>query len=92
MEKAKSKKIKVYSGKEVPRGKLEKIRSKPGQSSAGKYKGLKKSQFAGPEGTFPINTKARARNALARAHFAANPSAIKAKVHAKYPSIGKKKK
>jgi hypothetical protein len=71
-------------------GKLSKIRKKPGESNAFKYKGV--DSFAGPDKTFPINTKARARNALARAHFAKNPAAIKAKVHAKYPSIGKMKK
>lgn len=71
-------------------GKLSKIRSKPGESNAYKYKGVK--EFAGPDKTFPINTPARSRNALARAHYAANPAAIKAKVHAKYPSIGKSKK
>ena len=70
-------------------GKLSEIRKKPGESNAGKYKGVH--EFAGPDQTFPINTKGRARNALARAHFAENPSSIRAKVHAKYPSIGKKK-
>ncbi|HEY5236121.1 MAG TPA: hypothetical protein VIJ14_08085 [Rhabdochlamydiaceae bacterium] len=70
-------------------GKLSKVRSKPGESNAFKYKGVK--SFAGPDKTYPINTKARGRNALARAHFASNPSSIRAKVHAKYPSIGKKK-
>lgn len=70
-------------------GKLSKIRSKAGESNAFKYKGVK--SFAGPDKTFPINTPARARNALARAHYAKNPSTIRAKVHAKYPSIGKNK-
>lgn len=70
-------------------GKLSKIRKKPGESNAYKYEGVK--SFAGPDKTFPINSKARARNALSRAHFAKNPEAIKAKVHKKYPSIGKKK-
>lgn len=70
-------------------GKLSKIRSKPGEGNAFKYKGVK--SFAGPNHTFPINTPARARNALARAHFAKNPEAIKRKVHEKYPSIGKAK-
>lgn len=70
-------------------GKLSKIRKEPGESNAFKYKGV--SEFAGPDKTFPINTKARGRNALSRAHFAKNPSEIREKVHAKYPSIGKKK-
>lgn len=61
------------------------IRKEKGKSNAFKYAGVK--SFAGPNKTFPINTPKRARNALSRAHFAKNPSAIKAKVHAKYPSI-----
>lgn len=71
-------------------GKLSKIRKKPGESNAFKYKSVE--SFAGPDKTFPINTKARARNALARAHFAKNPESIRRKVHEKYPSIGKAKK
>jgi hypothetical protein len=45
-------------------------------------------EFAGPNRSFPIEDKAHARNALSRTHFASNPSAIRAAVHAKYPSIG----
>ncbi len=59
-------------------------------SSAGKYPGLAKSQFAGPKGTYPINTIARARNALARAHFTgstAKEASIRRKVFAKYPTL-----
>lgn len=70
-------------------GKLSKIREKPGESNAFSYKGVK--DFAGPDKTFPINSLARARNALARAHFAKNPSAIKAKVYKKYPGLKKRK-
>jgi len=47
------------------------------------------SEFAGPGRSFPIEDKAHARAALSLAHFAADPAAIKAKVHAKYPSMGK---
>ena len=46
--------------------------------------------FAGPDRSFPIEDKAHARAALSRAHFAANPAAIRRKVHAAYPSVGKK--
>jgi hypothetical protein len=66
---------------------------------------LKKSQFAlpgkgtGPKGkgpgSYPIEDKAHARNALARVSQHGNSSekaAVRAKVHAKYPSIGKSKK
>jgi hypothetical protein len=73
-------------------GKLSKIREKKGESNAYKYVGTKAGKaYAGPDKTFPIGDKAHARNALARAHFAKNPKQIKAKVHAKYPELGKKK-
>lgn len=85
-------KTKLYKGKSVPKGTESKIRKKPGMGSAGKYKDLPKSEFAGPSGTFPIDTVKRARNALARAHFSPHPEAIRKKVHAKYPNIGIKKK
>lgn len=68
-------------------GKLSKIREKPGESNAFKYKGVH--EFAGPNKTFPINSLARGRNALARAHFSGNPESIKRKVYAKYPELKK---
>ena len=68
---------------------ISEIRKKPGESNAGKYTHVKASNFAGPDKTFPINSPDRARNALARAHFAKNPTEIREKVHAKYPNIGK---
>lgn len=71
---------------------ISKIREKPGMSNAGKYEHVKKSNFAGPSGTFPINTEARARNALSRAHFAKNPESIKEKVYAKYPGLEERHK
>ena len=40
---------------------ISKIREKPGESNAGKYYGVKKSNFAGPDGTYPINTEKRAK-------------------------------
>ena len=81
-------------GKEMslPKGQASELRKKPGMSNVGKYKNIAKSNFAGPDGTFPINTLARARNALSRAHFASNPSAIRKKVEAKYPQLKKDKK
>ena len=69
---------------------ITELREKPGMSSAGTYKNVAKGDFAGPKGTYPINTKARARNALARAHFtgsAAKEAAIRRKVFAKYPGL-----
>jgi hypothetical protein len=45
-------------------------------------------EFAGPGRSFPIENASHARAALSMAHNAANPAAIRAKVKAKYPSIG----
>lgn len=64
---------------------LKKIREQPGMSNAGKYSNVKK--FAGPHGTYPINTIDRAKSALKLAHNASNPSAIKSKVYNAYPSL-----
>ncbi len=93
--KAKEKKVTVAKGVKVKRGKEEKERSKKGGGSAGKYKTVKPKEFAGSSGgtskySFPINTLARARNALARAHFAPDPEGIKRKVYAKYPELKKR--
>ena len=92
---ARTKKVKVARGVKVPRGKLSAIRKKRGSSSAGKYKNVAPKSFAGKSGgaskySFPIDTLARARNALARAHFAPNPAGIKAAVYRKYPQLKKR--
>lgn len=94
MKKKAVKKITVAKGIKVKRGTEEKMRSKKGSSSAGKYKTVKPKEFAGASGgaskfSFPINSMARARNALARAHYAPNPSGIRAKVYKKYPELKK---
>lgn len=86
------KKVTVAKGVKVARGKEEAMREKKGSSSTGKYKTVAPKEFAGAKGgaskfSFPINTIARARNALARAHFAPNPSGIRAAVYKKYPSL-----
>ena len=60
---------------------------KPGMSNAGKYKDVPADDFAGPHGTYPINTEARGKSAIKLAHNAANPGAIKAKVYKKYPEL-----
>lgn len=91
-----AKKITVAKGVKVAHGQEEKMRSKKGSSSAGKYKNVNVKDFAGAAGgaskySFPINTLARARNALARAHYASNPAGIKAKVYSKYPELKKRK-
>ena len=63
--------------------------------SSGARKRLPKSAFAGPDRSYPIPDKSHARNALARASQFASPSLkakISAKVHSKFPSIGKSAK
>ena len=66
---------------------LEKIRSRPGSSNYGKYKGANM-KFAGPSGgsaarTYPVTNDAgkldpgRVRAALAYAHNAPNPGGIR---------------
>lgn len=93
----KHKKVTVAKGVKLKRGTLEKIRKKKGSSNAGKYKNVPKKDFAGKAGgassfSFPINTLARARNALARAHYAPDPSGIRSKVYKKYPQLNPKRK
>ena len=68
------------------------MREKKGSSSSGKYKTVSPKAFAGAKGgaskfSFPINSLARARNALARAHYAPNPEGIRKAVYAKYPQL-----
>lgn len=91
----KKKKITVAKGVKVKRGVEEKMRSKKGSSSAGKYKNVKPKDFAGKAGgaseySFPIPDLAHARNALARAHFAPNPEGIRKKVYRMYPELKKR--
>lgn len=86
------KKIQVAKGVKVEHGKEEKMRSKKGSSSAGKYKNVSPKEFAGAAGgaskySFPIQDIGHARNALARAHFAPNASGIRAAVYKKYPQL-----
>ncbi len=56
--------------------------------STNQRKALPSNEFAGPHRSFPIPDASHARNALARAHFAENPAAIRAAVHRKFPNIG----
>ena len=91
------KSVKIGKNLSVARGKETKLQKKPGGSNVGKYKDVSKKSFAGPsggapKGSYPINTRKRAKAALAYAHNAPNPSGIKAAVHRKYPSLGKKGK
>lgn len=48
--------------------------------------------FAGPDRSYPIEDKNHARNALSRVSQNGSPAVkaeVRAKVHAKYPGIGK---
>lgn len=92
MKKNSSKKVTVAKGVKVPKGAEEKMRKKPGSSNAGKYKNVSPQEFAGASGgaskfSFPINNISRARNALARAHYAPNPEGIRKAVYKKYPQL-----
>jgi hypothetical protein len=54
--------------------------------------GMPNWEFAGPARSYPIPDKSHARNALSRVSANGTPSVkaeVRAKVHAKYPSIGK---
>jgi hypothetical protein len=66
---------------------ITEIREEPGKSNAGKYPNVSPDDFAGPDGTYPINTLERAKSALKLAHNASNPESIKNKVYAKYPEL-----
>ncbi len=91
-----AKKEVIMKGKEESKAKVAEAHKKPGWSNVGKYKDVSKKDFAGvsggsPAGSYPINTKKRAKAALSYAHYAPNPEGIRAKVHAKYPGLGKPK-
>lgn len=86
----------VMKGREESSKKVAEAHKKPGGSNVGKYKRVPAKDFAGksggaPTGSYPINTRKRAKAALAYAHYAPNPSGIKAAVHKKYPNLGKPK-
>jgi hypothetical protein len=58
-------------------------------------KHMPKSEFAGPDRSYPIEDKAHARNALARVSQHGSPAEkaeVRAKVHRKFPGIGEKKR
>ncbi len=90
------KKVTIAKDIKVPHGTEKKLKKKPGGSNVGKYKDVPKKEMAGkaggaPPGSYPINTKKRAKAALAFAHNAPNPSGIRKAVERKYPSLKKKK-
>ncbi len=89
--------VKIAKNVTVKRGKESKLRKKPGGSNVGEYKNVKKSAFCGPaggapEGSYPVNSKKRARAALSYAHNAPNPAGIRACVKRKFPGVGKSSK
>lgn len=89
-------KVRIGEGMKVSTSKASKMRKKPGGSNVGKYKNVSKGEFAGPKGSapkgsYPINTKERAKSALKLAHNAPNPSGIKSAVYKKYPGLKKGK-
>lgn len=91
------KKVAIGKGMRVSRGKESAMKKKAGGSNVGKYKGVSKKDFAGksggaPAGSFPINTKKRAKAALAYAHNAPNPEGIRQDVYKKYPKMKMDKK
>lgn len=99
MSKPRKKSVSIMKGKKVSPKKAASMRKKAGGSNVGEYSKLGKGEFAGPsggapKGSYPINTRKRAKAALAYAHNAPNPSGIKKAVKSKYPSLdtGKKPK
>ena len=92
VKQSKTKQVSVAKDVKIPRSKEAAMEKKPGGSNVGKYKNVKSSEFAGsaggaPKYSYPINTKERAKSALKLAHNAPNPSGIKRKVYAEYPSL-----
>jgi len=89
--------VKVAKEVEIPKKKSEKLERKPGSSNSGEYTNVSPANFAGRSGgaspySFPINTIKRARNALARAHFAPSPEGICREVYKKWPELDPKSK
>lgn len=104
MAKHKKKMVKIAKDKKVTKAKEKKMEKKPGGSNVGRYPDVSQKDFAGPSGgapagSYPVNTKSRAKSALKLAHNAPNPEGIKAAVYKRYPDLkpkgkkhGKKKK
>lgn len=90
------KKVAIARGVKVAPSKKAALKKKPGGSNVGKYKTVASGAFCGaaggaPKASYPVNTKKRARAALAYAHNAPNPAGIKRCVKKKFPSVGKSK-
>lgn len=97
MAERKKRAVKIAKGVKVARGKESQMRKKPGGSNVGKYKDVAKGSFCGPAGgapagSYPVNSKKRAKAALAYARNAPNPGGVKACVYRKFPNMKKGKK
>ena len=58
--------------------------------TAGKRNALPAKAFAGPDRSYPVNDMSHARNALSRvSQFTELKARVRAKVHKKFPTIGK---
>jgi len=71
---------------------ITEVREEPGSSNAGKYPNVKKGDFCGPAGgaaagTYPVNTRKRAKSALKLAHNAPDPDGVKECVYKKFPGL-----
>ncbi len=78
---------KVKTASEIKAKKLAKLRKKPGMSNAGKYPNVPKDEFAGPSGTYPINTLKRAKSAERLAGHSPHQASILNKIYKKYPQL-----
>jgi len=78
---------KAKTASEIKAKKLAKLRKKPGMSNAGKYPNVPKDEFAGPSGTYPINTLKRAKSAERLAWHSPHQSSILNKIYDKYPQL-----
>lgn len=90
-----AKKTTISRGVKVSPGKASQMRERAGSSNVGKYKNVKQSAMAGTaggasKGSYPINTKKRAKAALSYSRHAPNPEGIKSAVYKKYPGLKKR--
>jgi len=90
--KKKTKKVSVAKEIKIATNQQVVLERKPESSNAGDYKNVSPSNFTGSVGgaspyTFHIDTLARAKSALARAHFATHPEGIQRAVYTCYPQL-----
>lgn len=90
--KKKDKKVTIAKGVKISKKKAAERRKKPGQSNLGKYPNVAAKDFAGPDGTYPIDSRERGIAALSYAKNASNPEAIRRKVYKRYPDLKPKNK